>query len=113
MVMLVIYVSYVIFTDILCPPPPKPKDRLSAPIIEVSVTPVQPTFSRVAMYMGLSPAGTTVIPEPFLDDLPRTPIEKREFSDVNNMAAPIHTVQPGPEVLALEPELDSQSLWNT
>ncbi|PJF18532.1 hypothetical protein PSACC_01686 [Paramicrosporidium saccamoebae] len=109
MVMLVVYVSYAIYADVFSTPP-KPKPPV--PTIEVAATPVQPTFSRVAMYVGLSPAGTTVIPEPYVDDLPRTPIEKREFSDVNYMAAPISTVQPGPELLALEPELDSQTLWD-
>lgn len=108
MVLLVIWVAYAIYRDIFGDKDDAP---ITHPVIKISDPPAQPIPERTSIYIELSPAGTTVIPEPFMDGLPRSPIEKQVFSDVNNMAATIETVVPAIEVLSMDPELDSQKLW--
>jgi hypothetical protein len=54
-----------------------------------------------------------VIPEPFIDDVPHTPIERREFASPMNMSAPLHVVEmPSIVFKNADHELDSQEAWS-
>lgn len=51
------------------------------------------------------------LPDPFEEDIPHTPVERKEFSDPLNIAAPIHADERPPLVLPHDPSLESQSVW--
>lgn len=51
------------------------------------------------------------LPDPFEEDIPHTPVERKEFSDPLNIAAPIHAEERPPLVLPHDPSLESQSVW--
>lgn len=108
LVTLVIWVSYAIIRDLRSS---DHDEHHPVIVIEGRRQPTQPTPSRASIYAKLSPAGTVVIPEPYVDDIPPSPLEKREFSEALNLAAHIPTAQPDIEILSKDPDLDSQSAW--
>lgn len=61
--------------------------------------------------LPLWPDTTIKLPDPFEEDIPHTPVERKEFSDPLNIAAPIHADERPPLVLPHDPSLESQSVW--